>query len=261
MKTKSIALTVGLFFLMSAVAMAGVPEEITFMGRLVHSGSPVTSPTSMTFELYLNATGGSSVWSDTQIVTPNGQGVYVAYLGSALNPLPTDNDTLWIQVTVVSTVLNPRRKLTSTPFALRADKSDDVGTLPNLDVSGDVTIDGKVGIGTTGAQKLTVNGGIAVSGTVFIGDGSGSDIRKQSANVDLNFRNSGGGIEMVLDSDGYLGIGTAGPTASLDVHGEVRFSTAVAQDGTGKILCIKSNGTIGTCDGAPTPSGNCSPCF
>ncbi len=159
MKTKSIVLTVSLVFLMSASAHAGVPEEITFMGRLVKSGSPVTSPTNITFQLFLNSTGGSSVWSETQIVTPNGQGVYMAYLGSALNPLPTGNDTLWIQVTVVSTPLNPRRKLTSTPFALRADTSDNVGTLPNLDVTGDVTIDGNVGIGTTSGAKLSIGGG------------------------------------------------------------------------------------------------------
>ena len=158
MKRKAIALTVGLFFLMSASALAGVPDEITFMGRLIKSGSPVTSPTNITFELFLNSTGGSSVWSEALIVTPNGQGVYVAYLGSALNPIPTNNDTLWLQVTVVSTVLNPRRKFTSTPFALRAGTSDSVGTLPNLDVTGDATFDGYVGIGTASpGAKLHVS--------------------------------------------------------------------------------------------------------
>jgi len=160
MKRKAILLTVGLFFLMSASALAGVPDEITFMGRLIQGGNPVTSPTSMTFELFLNATGGSNVWSDTQIVTPNGQGVYVAYLGSALNPLPTENDILWIQVTVVSTPLTPRRKITSTPFALRAGTSDDVGTLPNLDVTGNATIGGNVGIGTASpSEGLTLGSG------------------------------------------------------------------------------------------------------
>ena len=61
-------------------------------------------------------------------------------LGSAGNPVPVSNDTLWLQVTVGSTTLSPRRQLTSVPFALRSDLSDDVGILPDLDVTGEAKV-------------------------------------------------------------------------------------------------------------------------
>ncbi len=144
MKTKSIVLAVSLALLLTAPALAGVPDEISFMGRLIQSGQPVTSTTTITFQLYENATGGSPVWSEVQGVTPNGQGVYVAYLGTALNPIPTSYDTLYLQVIVEGTMLTPRRKFTSVPYARRADTADDVGTLPDLDVSGDATVGGAI---------------------------------------------------------------------------------------------------------------------
>ena len=124
MKAKPIILAISIIFLMSASALAEVPDEISFMGRLVKSGQPVTTTTTVTFQLYENATGGSSVWSETQGVTPNSQGVYIAYLGTALNPIPTDYDSLWLQVIVEGTMLTPRRKFTSVPYALRAGQSD-----------------------------------------------------------------------------------------------------------------------------------------
>ncbi len=54
-----------------------------------------------------------------------------------------------------------------------------------------------------------------------------------------------------------VGIGTAVPRAELDVVGEVRISS-VSGDGTGKLLCVKPEGTIGTCSNAPDTSGSCS---
>ena len=111
---------------MAASALAGVPDEISFMGRLVKSGQPVTSAVNMTFELFQNAAGGTNVWSDVQVVVPNSDGVYVAKLGSAGNPVPTSYDTLWVQITVASTLLSPRRQLTSVPYARRAETADNV---------------------------------------------------------------------------------------------------------------------------------------
>ncbi len=129
MKTKSITLAVSILFLMSAAAFAGVPDEISFMGRLVQSGQPVTTTTSITFQLYENATGGSSVWSQTLGVTPNSQGVYVAYLGTAMNPIPTSYDTLWLQVIVEGTTLQPRRRFTSVPYSRRSQGDVPIGTI------------------------------------------------------------------------------------------------------------------------------------
>ena len=126
MTKRTIALAATLIFLMTAPALAGVPDAVSFMGRLVKSGVPVTFPVNMTFELFQTAAGGSNVWSDAQVVTPNGDGVYVVKLGSGGNPIPVSYDNLWLQVTVGVTTLSPRKQFTSVPYALRSETTASV---------------------------------------------------------------------------------------------------------------------------------------
>ena len=276
MKTKATALAAGLIFLMSSSALAGVPPQITFMGRLLQGGTPVTSPVNMTFALYLTAAGGSSVWSDAQSVTPNGTGVYVAKLGSAGNPIPVGNDTLWIQVTVGSTTLSPRRQLTSTPFALRADLSDDVGTLPNLDVIGNASIGGNVGIGTVIPDAMlhiedTEFDGLGTLdesyGGAFTISGGSNDNNKMTFGVRQNPTTLGiiqvfndvsqaGNTISLNPRGGNVGIGTTSPGYRLEVNGPAYFQyvyTNLAGGGAqyGTDVCIDQFGRLcpcGACD-------------
>jgi hypothetical protein len=82
---------------------------------------------------------------------------------------------------------------------------------------------GNVGIGTTTSltQKLNINGGMLAAGTVFLGDGSTSTIRKVTASTPLYFANQGGATEMTLDASGQLGIGTITPSERLTVSGNI----------------------------------------
>ncbi len=63
----------------------------------------------------------------------------------------------------------------------------------------------------------------------------------------------------VIDAGGNVGVGTASPAAKLDVNGEAIIG-GVANDGTGHVVCIKADKTLGTCDsgGSPAPfDGTC----
>ncbi len=57
--------------------------------------------------------------------------------------------------------------------------------------------------------------------------------------------------------NGNVGIGVGVPAVRLHVDGETRL-TGVSSDGTGKVVCIKSSGDLGTCTNAPNGSGVCS---
>jgi hypothetical protein len=92
---------------------------------------------------------------------------------------------------------------------------------------------GNVGIGTTpSGQKLDVNGGSVFRGTLFLGDGSSSVVRKLNASTPLTFANQGGSAEMTIDSSGNVGVGTASPTLKL---------TVASDDTLGGILVTGSN--------------------
>ena len=58
------------------------------------------------------------------------------------------------------------------------------------------------------------------------------------------------------DYFGKVGIGTSTPAAELDVEGEATFS-GIAGDGTGKAVCIKADGNLGTCTDAVGGAGTC----
>jgi len=92
-------------------------------------------------------------------------------------------------------------------------------TFANNGGSAEMTIDssGNVGIGTTPSQKLDVNGGSAIRGTLFLGDGSSSVIRKLTSSTPLTFANNGGLAEMTINSSGNVGIGTTSPSAQLEL--------------------------------------------
>lgn len=64
------------------------------------------------------------------------------------------------------------------------------------------------------------------------------------------------GDKMVIDSAGNVGIGDTTPDAKLDVAGEIR-ADGVSGDGTGKLLCIKSDGNFGTCSSVAASDGAC----
>ena len=251
MKTKAIGVALSLVLIMSIYALADVPDEITYQGRLLLSGAPVTTATSIVFRLYQTSGGGSAVWTETHgSVTPDSNGIYTVVLGSTV-AISDSYDALWLELEVVGNTLTPRKKLTSAPFVLRA------GELPNLYVSGNV------GIGTTSpgaklhvaesssSQDLSVlqlargNDDTAVDGDYgYISMMSENDagesietarLRWIAADVSDGVETGGFGIvtrradgvmtdKIYIDDSGKVGIGNTSPLQALDVTGRIYSS-------------------------------------
>ena len=99
--------------------------------------------------------------------------------------------------------------------------------------SGEAVRTGNVGIGTTTAtQKLTVGAdGIGISQESstqgakigFYTNGTNAYLQTHN-NADLNFGTNNGGAQMILKTNGNLGIGVT-PNAKLDVGGDVNVAT------------------------------------
>ena len=122
MRAMTIFFVSSLLVLHAGIAFSGAPYEVTYQGRLLQNGDPVTTPVNIYFELYDAVTAGTRQWDTTvSAVTPDGSGIYTVTLGSEADPIPTDFADLWLQVRIGGSggiTLSPRQKLTSAPFAL-----------------------------------------------------------------------------------------------------------------------------------------------
>ncbi|MFA5032629.1 MAG: hypothetical protein WC614_06390 [bacterium] len=106
-----------------------IPQEINYQGYLEKKsdtlGLDIMGNFSMTFTLYNDSTTGSVLWNETQTSVPVIKGIFNVLLGS-INPIPTSIFTgtpLWLETQIDSQILSPRKKLVSTPYAMRAEHS------------------------------------------------------------------------------------------------------------------------------------------
>ncbi len=110
-------------FLPAFPAHASVPKLLTYQGILKDSsGNFLTGTYSMTYRIYSAATGGTSIWSETQSPVSATSGRFNVQLGSvtALN-LTFDQD-YWLSVQVgTDSEMTPRQRLTSAGYALMAE--------------------------------------------------------------------------------------------------------------------------------------------
>lgn len=106
---------------LATATMAAAPKLMSYQGRATDpSGNPVTDgPHTVRFDLFTNATTGSSLWNEQTSVTTSG-GLFTHTLGSVTPILESQfryYEGLWLQVTFDGQVQTPRTQFTSVGYA------------------------------------------------------------------------------------------------------------------------------------------------
>jgi hypothetical protein len=130
----SVCALAAVVLLCAGVALSGVPRKINYQGRLVDgtSGEPLEGSYSVTFGIYDQEEGGTELWSETQPVDVDSNGVFTTLLGS-VSPIGIDFEgDLWLEIVVGTETLSPRRELVSVPYAFRSLEADRAGASDSL---------------------------------------------------------------------------------------------------------------------------------
>jgi hypothetical protein len=242
---KRAAYLIALFVAVSAhLAMAQIPQCLSYQGTLRTGGVLVTGNHNLTLRIYSVATGGTAIWTETISNVAFSRGIFTVLLGdpSRTPPVPLNlafDRTYWLGISIDGgTELTPRVILCASPYSLNAK-----AVLGNTSTSNVFPASGKVGIGTlnpTGklqvedaewnSAPLLVRGqaGGVVGPAITMDATDGTGGRKYSI-ISTNsgaaaaagklaiWDDSGGAYRFVLDAGGDIGIGTTNPTSKLQV--------------------------------------------
>ena len=105
--------------LASSIALAAVPKEMTLQGRLTDTNNnPYSGAYDFDIDIYDASSGGTSVFSQTLNDVSVSNGIFNIVLGNVNANFDKD---YWVEITVESTTLSPRIKLTTSPYAFYVD--------------------------------------------------------------------------------------------------------------------------------------------
>ncbi|MBP9893340.1 MAG: hypothetical protein KBG84_15660, partial [Planctomycetes bacterium] len=156
---------IALFFVAFAgVLSAQAQERMRFQGRMTNAASvPITTSTSVAFNLYNTPTGGTALWTETHsggnAITPSANGIFTVELGAITPITGVDfSQAVYLGITVgTDAEMTPRHLFTASGLAHHAKNAALLG-----------------GLARTGFAELTgatFTG--PVSATTFTGSGSG----------------------------------------------------------------------------------------
>jgi len=125
-KVRIISTVVFLIIAIASLSYAEVPKLINYQGHLTDKGgNPITGNSNITFRIYDAESGGSILWSETQIGVSAKNGIFNVLLGSAtVGGIPESvfsATNRWLGIIVGNdSEMSPRQQLMSVPYAYRA---------------------------------------------------------------------------------------------------------------------------------------------
>jgi hypothetical protein len=225
----------------TAETASALPRLVRFGGTVKDlNGNPLTGVVGITFALYSEQTGGAALWLETQNVTADSSGHYLALLGlTKPDGLPvelfTSEQARWVGVQASGQAEQPRVLLVSAPYALKAGDSETIGGLPP-------------------SAFVLANGSQGTSGTKGASAPASASAQKNAA-PPANPNVTGKGVvnyipmwnttsdivdSLIFQKAAKIGINTTAPAAVLDVNGksDIRDTLTLFPNGTNSTLAI-----------------------
>ncbi len=243
----ALSVLVGVVLLASSLG-AAVPLSLSYQGVLTDASGVAVSDGSysIAFRLYDVVSGGTELWTETQMVQVH-KGTFSVILG-AVQPLTSLFDTqYWLGISVEGGAeLSPRVQLTAAAYSLNSQAvrgaqnvfrgTGDVGIgtrnpIERLDVAGAIRLGSTAAanpgtIRWTGADFEGYDGG---SWKSFTATGSGS---LPGGTAGQTLRHDGGSWTAnsnIYNNGTNVGIGTTNPQLKLHVNGLARFDLPTGQ--------------------------------
>ncbi len=111
-----------IIFAIVTIAVAQVPRTLSFQGKVVEGGTPVTGTRNLTFRMYNVETGGTAFWEETHAGVDVTGGLFNVILGeiTTFESIGVEFlDQYWVGVSVGGGAeMTPRYKLTASPYAM-----------------------------------------------------------------------------------------------------------------------------------------------
>jgi len=192
-------------------AWAEIPRTINYQGTLTNlDGSKVADGSySLTFRLYTEPSGGSSLWQETK-TEPITSGEFSTNLGNA-SPLDIEFDEkYWLGISVGSgPEMSPRTELTASPYSLNARTVED-GAISEAKLQNDAVTADKIADNTTvrSLNDLKENVRLVGVGIIITPNSSNNTITLAATNTDNGLgsvtageglSNSGSGSDVTLN--------------------------------------------------------------
>jgi hypothetical protein len=211
----------------ASATQRSVPRLVQFNGTLKDVlARPLTGVVSVTFAIYAEQDGGTSLWSETQNVIADASGHYNTVLGVAtVGGVPTElfatGQSRWMSVAVARQQEMPRVLLASVPYALKAADAETLGGLP---AAAYVTTQSLAAISAKSVAPSTNNPDVAphtgsptvVPAVTPTGGGTTDYIPLWTSGTTL-------GNSVLFQTGGNVGFNNNKPAALLDVAGNSIF--------------------------------------
>jgi len=165
-------LTLILVIAFCSIAMADVPTEINYQGKLTNStGEPIDTIVDIAFSICVDTSAGAlCVWGETHTDVEIVEGLFSVKLGSVVSIEPDVflDDNRWLHVSIGGSggeSIEPATELLTSPYAFYATKADTA-----MNIANDAVTSQSIANGTIQFQDIGSNG--AIDGDVMKFNGS-----------------------------------------------------------------------------------------